>query len=239
MTMRKRTRRLFMVLGIGLGILMAACTPQTKPTPDQQDQEIRATVEALDAKRQAREKELAAMDVPQLVEELQQESERGVEPFNSMPFDEIVTRGREAAPELFKLLEAPDRRSILGLLALRQIDKDLYGELDPAFRVEVLVDTLRTSQTFNIWGLPHLYWEDAARALIGEGRQALDALRPLLEDHRPAPMWGSEEVLESQAYSYRVSDYAWAISMSILGEEVRIPMSPEERDKLIGEMINR
>ena len=233
------TRRTFLMLAtflLALSISLISCVPQAEPTADPR---IIATIEALDEKRLTREKELASMDIPQIVEELQQESKRGVEPFNSMPYKEIIARGEEAGPELFKLLKAADRSSILGLLALRQVDKGLYSELDPDFRMNVLIDTLVTSRTFNIWGMPHLYWEDAAMALIDEGRVALEMLKPIINDTREAPMWGSEEVLEYQTYAYRVRDYAWAISLAILGEEVKIPTSPEDRDKLINEMFGR
>ena len=233
------TRRIFLMLAtvlITLSILLVSCAPQVEPTPDPG---IIATLEALEEKRLSREKELASMDVSQIVQELRQESKRGVEQFNSMPYKEIIARGDEVGPELSKLLTEADRTSILGLLALRQVDKERYSKLDPDFRINVLIDTLATSRTFNIWGLPHLYWEDAAMALMDEGREALELLRPIIDDTREAPMWGSEEVLESQAYSYRVRDYAWAISIMILGEEIEIPTSPEARDKLINEIFNR
>lgn len=236
------TRGFFTTLATALAIftlLIVSCAPQVEPTPDQQDQEIITQLDELDAKRQAREKELAAMDVPQLAEELRSDSERGVEPFNSMPYAEMISRGEKAAPELFESLTDVDRTSILGMLALRQIDSGLYGKLGSDFRVSVLIDTLVTSRTFNIWGMPHLYWEDAATATIDEGREALEPLMALLLDRREAPMWGSEEVMEFQQYSYRVQDYAWGLSMAILGEEIEIPMAPEARDKLIDEMLDR
>lgn len=221
---------------VAVTLLPVGCQQVGKTEAERELDDRIEQLEELAEKRQAREKELAAMEVPQLVRELRNESERGVEPFNSMPYRELTSRGRKAAPELKTLLRDANRTSFLGLLALRQMDPTLYRELEPPFRVSVLIDALRTSDYFNAWGLPHLYWEDAAQAVIDEGQAARDLLKALLDDRRPAPMWGSEEVLEYQKYSYRVRDYAWALLKAIQGEEVEIPTDPKMRDNLISEL---
>lgn len=195
-----------------------------------------AQIEELARLRQARESTLAVMTVPQLAQELEQESRRGVEPFNSMPFRTLVGREPAAAQALRGLLVSPDRSSFLGLLAVRRMDSTQYRAVDQRFRIAVLIDALQGATYFNAWGLPHLSWEEAAQALIDEGQAAEPALRPLLEDCRPAPMWGSEEVLESQRYGYRLCDYAWALIVSARGEQLEVPEDPTERDRLIGEL---
>ena len=194
-------------------------------------------LESFTALRQQRQAELGAMDVEQLAGELAKDSEKGVEPFNSMPFAEMVSRGREAAVALESQLVAHDRSSFLGLLALRAVDAATYAGLKPAFRVAVLVDDLRESTYFNAWGLPHLYWEDAGKALIDEGRTAVEPLTALLTDSRPAPMWGEEEVVEYQRYEYRVKDYAWALLRAISGHAGAIPVDASTRDTMINELI--
>ena len=115
------------------------------------------------------------------------------------------------------------------------MDQSIYRELDSAFRINVLVDALQNSENFNTWGLPHLYWEEAAQAIIDEGEVAEKPLRLLLDDLRPAPMWGQEEVVEYRAYDYRVRDYAWALILAIRGETLEIPTDPAQRDELIRE----
>jgi hypothetical protein len=119
------------------------------------------------------------------------------------------------------------------------MDRGIYQEMKADFRIAVLVDALRNSQFFNTWGLPHLYWEDAAQALIEEGEAATPALMKLLDDLRPAPMWGQEEVVEYEAYKYRIRDYAWAIIMAISGEKIDIPQDPDERDELIRKTLGQ
>lgn len=193
-------------------------------------------VTEFERKREANARRLSQMDVAELARTLAEESRRasdaGTEPFNSMAFKEAVSRREAAAEELKVQLKASDRTSLLGLLALRQMGQ-AYRELDPGFRVAVLVDALQSSKYFNTWGLPHAYWEDAAQAIIDEGREADGPLRRLLADERPAPSWGSDEVVEYKLYQYRVRDYAWALLLAIRGEKSDIPTDPAERDRLI------
>jgi hypothetical protein len=190
----------------------------------------------LQEKRNSRVKQLKAMDIGQLARELEAESKKDIEPFNSMSFTEMVSRGEKAGSKLKPLLTQPDDKSLLGLLALRKVSPSQYQSLDPAFRVRVLTEALRVSKYFNKWGLPHLYWEDAAKAIIAEGKEAERPLIALLQNTRDAPMWGSDEVVEYKKYKYRVCDYAWALLNEIRGKKMEIPTDPAERDKLISEI---
>jgi hypothetical protein len=186
-------------------------------------------------KREARLQELKAMDVPQLAAELEKESLKGREPFNSLTYAETVSRGEGAAAALAPLITKPNRASLFALLALRKISAGGYKNLKPEFRVSVLVDSLRTAKYFNTFGLPHVRWEDAAKAIIEEGRAAEPALVELLSDKRDAPVWGSEDFAEYQRYKYRVCDYAWALLNEIRGTKVEIPEDPAARDRLQAE----
>jgi hypothetical protein len=132
--------------------------------------------------------------------------------FNSMPFKEVVKRGETAVPELLSSLNVADQRSWLGLLAVRKLSTSKYESLKPAFRVAVLIDALRASKHFNAWGLPHLYWGEAAKAIRAEGAVAEEQLHRMDLDRRPAPLWGSEHALEFRRYRYRACDYAWALA---------------------------
>lgn len=220
-------------------IAALSCGQASKSQGDRKLDERTRQLEQFAAKRQAREKELASMNVTQLAQELRRESERGVEPFNSTAYKQLVSRGSQAAAELKTQLKEPNRSSFLGLLVLRQIDAGHYRELLPEVRVGTLVDALKSATYFNSWGLPHQYWEEAAKALIAEGEAARKPLMALLNDRRRAPMWGSEEVFESNRYGYRVCDYAWALLTAIGGQKVEIPAEPQARDKLIAEMARR
>ncbi len=191
-----------------------------------------SVLEQAQQKREARTKELKAMDVPHLAEQLATESNKGVEPFNSMTFTEMISRGRDGADALAPLITKPDRSSLLSLLALRKMSKERYQQLKPELRVSILTNSLKTGAYFNTFGLPHASWEDAAKAIIDEGRGAEKPLIEMLSDHRAAPVWGSEQYMEYQHYKYRVSDYAWALLNEIRGQKVEIPADPAARDRL-------
>jgi len=183
-------------------------------------------------KREARVKELKAMDVPALARELEAESQTRLEFFNSLSYVEMIARGKDAGGMLTPLITKTDRSSLFGLLALRQIGPEQYRQLKPELRVDILVDALKRSEYFNTWGLPHLRWTDAAKAIIEEGRGAEAPLTALLSDKRAAPVWGGEEYAEYQQYRYRVCDYAWALLNEIGGRKVEIPKDPAARDRL-------
>jgi hypothetical protein len=103
----------------------------------------------------------------------------------------------------------------------------------------VLTDALRTAEYFNAWGVPHLFLtQPAGRAIICEGPAMEKYLYTLLNDERPALVWGGSDAGEqSEMYHYRVMDYAWALIYEARGQPLQeIPSTPEERNKLIDEM---
>lgn len=217
---------------LGASALILGC----KQKPTSQNADVARKQEelvALEAKRQARAKELKGMETPRLIEQLLADSTRGVEPFNSMAFREIVSRGASAAAPLKAALSKPTPSSLLGLLALRRISAAEYRSLDPGVRSQILIASLRTSKFFNTWGLPHVAWEEAGKAIVEEGRGVEDGLVGLLDDKREARVWGSEGASEALRYRYRVCDYAWALLNEIRGKPVPIPEDPATRDKLI------
>ena len=221
-----------------LGFVVWGCAPR-QPTPPPEGRELLQQLEAGAATREAVEAELKAMDVPKLVKRLEADAARGVEPFNSLAYPEFVSRGPGVGEALASSIKAPDRTSFLTLLALREVDRDRYRSFNPELGIAILVDALGTSEYFNAWGMPHLYWEDASEAIIEYDELAIEPLRQLLDDNREAPVWGSEEVLEYNIYKYRVKDYAWALLMEIKGVELEVPIHPAERDNLIGTELRR
>lgn len=215
-------------------LLIAGCRGADDSEAQRALEERDAMTQELQELRESRLQDLRSLSVPALVGELDGDSQRGVEPFNSMAYAEMISRGGAAVPELAAALASGETQSLLSLLALRQIGAAEYGGLDPSLRTGILVSALAASKTFNVWGLPHQYWEDAGQALIAEGKVALQMLRPLLDDCRNAPMWGSEEILASQEYGYRLCDYAWVMMHEIQGEKPEVPIDPATRDGLIG-----
>ena len=189
--------------------------------------------EGAGAKREQTSQQLKSMSTTQLAMQLDADSRRGREPFNSMAFSEALSRRDIEFTKLGGALSAPDRSSLLGLLALRHIAPDVYREKGARFRVDVLVDALKNNRYFNAFGLPHVKWEEAAQALIDEGEPAERALLPLLTDERPAPVWGSEDYLEYRRYDYRVQDYAFALLSAIRKEPWAPPINRRQRLEVI------
>lgn len=223
------------VLKVALLFLMltVGCTKQTSVAGKGPSDERSKQLQAFQTKRETYEKQLKAMDVKQLAVLLASDSQKGREPFNSAAYREAIARGEGAASELRSLLTQPDRSSLLGLLALRKLSPAQYHELNQGFRVDVLVGSLASSQFFNTWGVPGLYWEDAAKAIIEEGKAAEESLTRLLRDTRPAPVFGSEGAAINAQYHYRVCDYALAFLNEIRSVNVPLPADIAARDQLI------
>ena len=238
--MRTRITMLFLISSVAL-LPGSGCQQQSGQTTggaatrvEKQDlvNKRNAVMEDAQKTREARTQELKGMDVTRLAQELANESQTGIEPFNSLAFAEMVRRGADAAGTLASQITKPDRSSFFGLLALKKIGPTQYKQLKPDLRVSILIDALKNSKYFNTWGMPHLSWTDNAKAIIEEGKAAEAPLTALLEDKRDAPSWGYEQYTEYQRYKYRVCDYAWALLNELRGQKTQIPEDPASRDRL-------
>jgi hypothetical protein len=219
--------------------LILGCGSRPNREAQQRDAERTKKLEAFQSMRDARAKDLKAMNVPSLAAELEKESQRGLEPFNSMAYAEMVSRGGDSALALAPLLTKPDRNSFLGLLAVRKLNSARYRDLSADFRHAVLLNSLESSTYFNAWGIPTVYWTEAAQAVIDEGPGIEPGLAKLLRDTRPAPVWGSEGVMINQQYHFRVADYAWALLNEIRGAKAQIPQDPQQRDSMIADTLKQ
>jgi len=192
--------------------------------------------ESLNRKATAREESFKQKSVTELISELESAALKGKEPFNSLAFREVLRR-RDGGDQIFQSIRTKDQKEYFKVMALSKINPELYKRLTCDVICAVLTASLQKSVVFNAWGLPHFYWESSAKAIIECGRVAIPYLAPLLRDKRPAPMWGSEEVKESEKYRYRVCDYAYALMREIDGKKWDIPEHIEERDKAIEDQI--
>lgn len=235
-----RHRNTLIVALLSLTLLGSECQAEPEPSliPDEA-QELFDRIEEGAARRDELEAELKEMTITELIARLESDSEEMIEPFNSPAYREAVSRGPDIAADLAASIER-SRQSLLNLLALRETDERGYERVDLLVRLEVLMDAFRSSRTFNLWGLPHLYFEDAAEALIGLGKVALPPLKELLDDRSPAPVYGEEEVLEYEEYQYRVMDYALAFILAITDQTdqpVDLPVDPSARDEMISSLL--
>ena len=160
------------------------------------------------------------------VEQVQVDSRRGTEYFNSPSYDALVGQGEANAQRLRDSITEPNRTHLLSLLALREISSDLYEKMPRDLKARILTDALNQAVYFNSWGVPQLYAQTSdslrpapVQAIIDLGREALPYLEPLRAQQRSAPRWGSEEQLQDDTLHYRVADYAIALISAIQGEQ--------------------
>jgi hypothetical protein len=195
-------------------------------------------------KYEARLKFLRSLNESKLAAELEDDSLNNKEPWNSLAFKEAIKRIEQNpgfAKALAPFANKSDRSALLGLLAIRRVAPSVYKSIgSPQSRTAVLVDALKHSTMFNLWGLPHLGMNDASQALIEGNGTAAQALMSLLNDKSEAPAWGSSYARESNRYQYTIGDYAFAISQGILRKEhgegdmkIKLPENPKDREKLI------
>jgi len=219
-----------------LCICFAGCASQEKTAPLTADQS------AAKSKLEAQMKEAArtaqtyhAMDNATLLNHLVEQSKALREPFNSLAYRELKTRTNVDTNALTALVnQNQNAGGLLPLLLLRKLDNKAYMDVSAETRAKVLTDSLQASKTFNTWGLPGVYLEDASNAMIEAGRSAVPALKRMLSETRPAPLFGSKEYMLAQQYKYRLSDYALFFLKRIQGDvQFKLPASSEERDAQI------
>ncbi len=222
-----------------LCVAIAGCSRQEKTVVLTDEQNGAKTRLESQIKQAAQTKETYhAMDNPALLAKLMEQSETQREPFNSPAFRELKGRTNVDSKSLVTLVtDNNDARGLLPLLLLRKLDSKSYLQLPADRRAKILTDSLRSSKHFNVWGLPNFYLEDASHAMIEAGKNATPALKQMLSDVRPAPVFGSQEYMVYKQYNYRVCDYALFFLQEIGGEaNYRMPVSVAERDSVIKQM---
>jgi hypothetical protein len=152
--------------------------------------------------------------------------------YRSGNFDEASA---QAATE--QVREHPDASSLVLLLALRRHAPETYAELPGDARAQVLVSALRELRFLDdfSWMEPegHGWDSTAAQALLELGDAAVRPLIDLLDDHRPAPLSGSEAATMAHLYGYRRSDFAFRYLNKLLHRDAAFAAEPAERDPAI------
>jgi len=179
-----------------------------------------------------------AMGNTELLKKLAEQSARKKEPFNSLAYRELKDRKDVSSDSILALIhELKGGDALLPLLLLRHLDAKSYSQLPVESRAEILTSALEQSATFNTWGLPHLYLEDASKALIESGPSAYPALKRMLSVTRAAPVYGSQEHMEYLRYKYRLCDYALFFLKTMQGDKnFAMPPAVADRDTMIQEL---
>ena len=175
------------------------------------------------------------MDNPTLLNKLMEQSKQKKEPFNSLAYRELQTRTNVDPEALSALIrDSKNADALLPLLLLRKLNNAAYLRLPMQLRIGTLTDALNKSKYFNTWGIPPFYLQDASRAMLELDTTAFPALRRMLADTRPAPVFGSKEYMIYQRYQYRLCDYALFFLKNLQGNRnFAMPPTPAGRDSLI------
>ena len=173
------------------------------------------------------------MQISELIIHLQEEAAHEMPPFGAESIKIAHRLGSDATSFLLEQLETGGWTAFLALEALRESDTVSYSSIPARKRVGIYVEVLRHSIFYNAWGLPGYQFTNTAYALISLGEEAFAALKPLLDDQRPAPLSGSQDATTSAMYGNRICDYAWVLICEIRGQSYTYFCSAAERDREI------
>jgi len=228
--------RITIPISILLCICIAGCARKDKSatlTADQSAAKSRLETQMKEAARTAQT--YHTMDNATLLNHLVDQSKALREPFNSLAYRELKTRTNVDPNALTALVkENQNSGGLLPLLLLRKLDNKAYMDVSAETRASVLTDALQSSKTFNTWGLPNVYLENASNAMIEAGPSAAPALKRMLGETRAALLFGSKEYMLARQYKYRLCDYALFFLKRIEGDAgFTLPTTSAERDALI------
>ena len=217
-----------------LGFIVALGQQQSeKLSPEQQAAKNRLdSAQKLVARTQAM---YHSMDNTELLKRLGEQSRQQKEPFNSLAYRELRTRNNVDTKAIqAQIADLKNGDALLALLLLRRLYEKDYLTLPMASRVQILTDALGRSVYFNTWGLPNANLQEASLAMLECDSSAFPALKKLLNEKRPAPLFGSKEAMEYKRYHFRVCDFALFFLESMRHKtRYAIPIEPGERDRII------
>lgn len=139
------------------------------------------------------------------------------------------------------ITDAGDASRYLVLMLLLRDRPERAEEIAPERRATILAGALATLTFLNDFGLlgSDAWNGPAAGALLATGDAAHAPLLALLDDDRPAPLWGSETAALSDLEHYRRCDFAYRYLALLRGERPAWSPDPAERNAAIDELRDR
>jgi hypothetical protein len=171
--------------------------------------------------------------------ELVAESERGISLMESVALSKVQFRTGDVRAATAYLRLHADYSAYHLLFALRRSAPEVYRDIPKGIRAGILCSALAHLKHLNDWGYldPRESFDgEAACALLETGASALNCLEPLLDDHRSAPLFGTEEATMSSLYQYRRRDFAYRYVSLISGLRPSFDPKPEERDRKVEQL---
>jgi len=173
------------------------------------------------------------MQILELSTQLQEDAANAVPPFGAESIKIARQLGSLATSFLLEQIWGGGNTGFLALEALREADLVAYNSLPARDRAEIYVYALQNNIFYNSWGVPGHQLTATAYALISLGEKAIDVLKPLLVDQRPAPLSGSKNATASAVYGNRLCDYCWVFISEIRHQPYIYARDPIERDHAI------
>ena len=87
-------------------------------------------MEKLKLKRDLKLEKIKSMNITELMSEMEQDAEKGLEPFNSVAYRELTRQRKNAGESFFQEIANRKDVSYISLLALREIDVERYKKLN-------------------------------------------------------------------------------------------------------------
>lgn len=171
-----------------------------------------------------------------MIDTLIEDSKHGISLMDSRAFDTAHFTEQEIRRAGTYILEHQDYTAYHVLMALQKHSPATFNAVPHNARAAVLGSALGHLRSFNDWD--HLdntspSQKPAVHALLSSGEEAVQYLRPLLDDCSDAPFYGTEEATMSSIYHYRRCDFAYRYIMFLLNGTPVFHRTPEERDREI------
>jgi hypothetical protein len=177
-----------------------------------------------------------------MLEQLVRDSERHMTAMESAALRNLQLSSPEARKFATYAEANPNDAAYHVLIGLRRADGAEYQQVPSQVKAAILCSALASQIHLNDWGYldPKESRDgEAAQALVELGATAKPSLVGLLNDCRPAPLFGSEEATMSSMYKYRRCDFAYRYLAQIFGSTPVFDPDPAQRDNEIAVLKRR
>jgi len=133
-------------------------------------------------------------------------------------------------------------RSYHLLFAIKNTSANVYDSISTEAKLMILVSTLTEQTNLNDWGYldtKNSFDGPPAQALLLLGKDAITALKPLLNDSTRVYLYGSETGTSSTKYAYRRKDFAFRYVSLLLGDTATFANDLMQRDNAIDGLIRQ
>ena len=168
-----------------------------------------------------------------MIDPLVAESKQGTALMKSATLPGIKLSSSDSEVVRDYIISHQDHSAYHLLFALRRHALDAYRQVPNATKALVSADALGHQAYLNDWGYldpSGSHDGEAAQTLLQLGHDALPPLIPLLDDSRPASLFGSEQAALNSMYNYRRKDFAYRYLALLMGRQPAFDADPRARD---------